>query len=112
MPSPNPAGPRPWLFTVKIPSGARGLLIYLWTYGPHWSPGDPEVEAKVWPLRRTIREDFGGVSLDTLKGWLRQARVRRHPGWARTRVHRHPARVRRHPRRAARHPGGVRRHPP
>lgn len=74
MPSPNPAGPRPWLWSVQIPSGARGLLVYLWTYGPHWQPGDPEPEhgaVQVWPMRRTIAADFG-VSLNTVKSWLRK----------------------------------------
>ena len=81
MPSPNPAGPRPWLFAVKMPHGPRSLLIYLWTYGPHWQPADAlpgHGDVLVWPSPKTMRADFAGTPGQTIKAWLRWLRVH---GW-------------------------------
>jgi hypothetical protein len=74
MPSPNPAGPRPWLLAAPIPHGPWRLLLYLWTYGPHWEPGDPlpaHGEVKAWPWKSTAAADLGQPA-GTIDTWVKR----------------------------------------
>jgi hypothetical protein len=68
-----PAAPRPWLLAAPVPHGEWRCLLYLWTFGPHWRPGDPlpaTGEVRVWPCRRTMARELG-QPFDTVKSWLR-----------------------------------------
>jgi hypothetical protein len=69
-----PAAPRPWVLAAPgLDPGSKLCLIALHGYGPHWKSDDPDPTEpiRVWPLRTTLASALG-VSVDTVKGWLRR----------------------------------------
>ena len=76
------AAPRPWILAAPVKPGPWRLLVYLWTYGPHWKPDDPlpaHGEVTVFPCKATMSREMG-LSRDTIRTWLR--RLKR-DGWVR-----------------------------